>query len=242
MREAGRLVAQTLAALEEAARPGVSLNELDRIAQDFIAKAGAMSSFLNYRIGPRVPPYPKVLCTSVNEVIVHGIPDNRKLKDGDIVGIDFGVSVRGFHGDAARTVMIGEVAPERRRLVEVTRRALEIAVEQAQPGNRIGDVGAAVQAWVESNGFSIVRDFVGHGIGRRMHEEPQVPNYGKPRTGPRLKPGMVVAIEPMVNEGTFETEVLEDGWTVVTKDRRWSAHFEHTVAITEQGPEILTVC
>jgi len=239
MREAGRIVAITLDALSEAAQPGVTLNELDRIAGDFIRKNKVISSFFNYKVGRAV--YPKVLCTSVNFVVVHGIPDGRKLSEGDIVGLDFGVSYRGFHGDAARTVGVGRISPERQRLIDVTRQALDLAIAQSIVNNRIGDIGHTVQAWAEKNGYNVVRDFVGHGIGRRMHEEPQVPNYGKPREGPRIKAGMCLALEPMINEGTSETEVLEDGWTVVTKDRRASAHFEHTVAITENGPQILNL-
>jgi methionyl aminopeptidase len=241
MRDAGRVVAQALDALEAAAKPGVTLLELEEIAAEHIKRSGATSSFLHYKAGRDIPPYPKVLCASVNEVVVHGIPSSQRLVEGDIVGLDFGVHVRGYHGDASRTVTVGKVSTERQKLVDVARQALEIAIGQARPGNRVGDIGAAVQAFIEGNGFSVVRDFVGHGIGRRMHEEPQVPNYGKPRNGPRLKPGMVIAIEPMVNEGGFETEILPDRWTVVTKDRRPSAHFEHTVAITETGSEILTL-
>lgn len=241
MRAAGKIVAEALDAMEHAARPGVSLIELDRICEEIIRKSGSTSSFLHYKIGNDVPPYPKVLCASVNEVVVHGIPNDRKLVEGDIVGVDFGVSVRGYHADAARTLLIGEVSPKKKHLVEVTRKALELAISLAVPRNRTEDIGFAVQSYVESEGFNVVRDFVGHGIGRRMHEEPKVPNYGKKNNGPRLRPGMTIAIEPMVNEGTEETEVLSDGWTVVTKDRRPSAHFEHTIAITEHGPEVLTV-
>lgn len=241
MRAAGRVVAEALDAMEAAARPGVSLIELDRICEEIIRRRGAVSSFLNYKIGNDVPPYPAVLCASVNEVVVHGIPNERRLQNGDIVGLDFGVSIRGFHADAARTLIIGDVSARKRHLVDVARQALEIAITKAQARNRTEDIGAAVQAYVESEGFNVVRDFVGHGIGRKMHEEPKVPNYGKPNNGKRLKPGMTIAIEPMVNDGTWETDILSDGWTVVTKDRRPSAHFEHTVAITENGPEILTV-
>lgn len=234
MREAGRAVADTLDLLEQAAIPGTTLNDLDRIAHDEIRRRGVESSFLGYR------GYPKVLCTSVNEVVVHGIPTNRKLVEGDVVGIDFGVSFRGFHGDAARTVPVGRISPEAQRLLDVTREALARAIARMEARARLGDVGAAVQEWVESHGYSVVRDFVGHGIGRRMHEEPQVPNYGPAGRGPRLRSGMVLALEPMVNAGTWEVEVLDDQWTVVTRDGRLSAHFEHTVALTEAGPEVLT--
>lgn len=239
MRESCRIVSRILDTLVEAAQPGITLEELDRIAADGIEKHKVTSSFLGY--GGYDNPYPKVLCASVNEVVVHGIPDGRKLQEGDIVGLDFGVIHKGFHGDSARTVAVGKITPESQRLVDVTRAALEKAIAAAQVFGRIGDIGAAVQSYVEGEGFSVVRDFVGHGIGRRMHEEPQVPNYGQPGRGPRIRPGMVVALEPMVNEGTYEVEILRDGWTVVTKDRRRSAHFEHTVAITEDGPEVLTV-
>ncbi len=238
MREAGRIVAITLEALTAAAVPGTTLNELDRIAGDFIRKHGAVSSFFNYRVGKNI--YPKVLCTSVNEAVVHGIPDGRKLMDGDIVGLDFGVSFRGFHGDAARTVGVGLISAAKQRLLDTTREALTRGISQAIDRNRVGDIGAAVQTFVESRGYAVVRDFVGHGIGRRMHEDPQVPNYGKPREGTRIKNGMVLALEPMVNEGTYETEIMPDGWTVLTKDRKLSAHFEDTVAVTENGPVILT--
>lgn len=238
MREAGRIVAVTLEALATAAVPGTTLNELDRIASDFIRKNGAVSSFFNYKVGKNI--YPKVLCASVNEAVVHGIPDGRKLMDGDIVGLDFGVSFRGFHGDAARTVGVGTISASKQRLIDTTREALVVGIAQAIDRNRTGDIGHAVQTFVEARGYSVVRDFVGHGIGRRMHEEPQVPNYGEPRNGKRIKNGMVLALEPMVNEGTYETEILADGWTVVTKDRRLSAHFEDTVAVTEEGPVVLT--
>lgn len=234
MREAGRVVALTLDELERAVQPGTTLLELNRIAEDCIRKHGATSSFLGYH------GYPKVLCTSVNEVVVHGIPDSRVLVEGDIIGIDFGVSVRGFHGDAARTVPVGRISEEASRLIKVTRGALEQAIAALGPNKRVSDIGHAAQSLVEGAGYSVVRDFVGHGIGRRMHEEPQVPNYGQAGRGPRLRNGMVLAIEPMVNVGGYEVEVLPDRWTVLTKDRRLSAHFEHTVALTEHGPEILT--
>lgn len=234
MRDAGRVVAETLELLAEAAKPGVSLNDLDRIAARNIERHKAVSSFLGYK------GYPKVLCASVNEVVVHGIPSDRRLVEGDIVGLDFGVSLRGYHADAARTVGVGKISEARQRLLDTTRDALAAAVASSVPGSRLGDIGATVQQFVESRGYAIVRDFVGHGIGRRMHEEPQVPNYGAPGRGRRLRAGWVLAIEPMVNEGTFEVDVLEDGWTVVTKDSKDSAHFENTVAITDNGPEVLT--
>ena len=237
MREAGRIVAETLALLTEAARPGVTLVELDSLAEGVIRKYGAVSSFLGYK-GPT--PYPKVLCASVNDVVVHGIPDERRLVEGDIVGLDFGVSWKGFHADAARTVGVGRISPERQRLLDVTRDALALGVAAAVPGGRVGDIGAAVQQFVERAGFSVVRDFVGHGIGRRMHEEPQVPNYGAAGRGRRLREGVVLALEPMVNAGTWEVDVRPDGWTVATADGKDSAHFENTVAVTAHGPEVLT--
>lgn len=235
MRTAGRIVAETLDLLEEAAVPGVTLNELDRLAFEAIRKNKVESSFLGYN------GYPKVLCTSVNEVVVHGIPDDRKLVEGDILGIDFGVSHRGFHGDSARTIAVGRISPEAERLLRVTHESLWRAIGELRHKARIGDLGAAVQEHAEAHGYSVVRDFVGHGIGRRMHEEPQVPNYGPAGRGPRLRTGMVLAIEPMVNVGGWEVEVLDDQWTVVTRDRSLSAHFEHTIALTESGPEVLTL-
>lgn len=234
MRHAGRVVAEALETLAEAARPGVTLEELDTIAAGLIERYGVVSSFLGYH------GFPKVLCASVNEVVVHGIPGPRVLQDGDIVGLDFGVSWKGFHADAARTVPVGTISAERQRLIDVTREGLERAVAVAVEGNRLGDIGAAVQTWVESQGYSVVQDFVGHGIGRQMHEEPQVPNYGLPGRGRRLKTGMVLAIEPMVNVGTWKVDVQSDGWTVVTQDGKDSAHFENTVALTAHGPEVLT--
>lgn len=234
MRDAGKIVAETLMLLGEAAKPGVTLAALDALAAKQIKKYDAISSFLGY-MG-----YPKVLCASVNEVVVHGIPGDRVLLEGDIVGLDFGVSRNGFHADAARTFPVGKVSEERQRLLDVTREALERAIAAARDGNRLGDIGAAVQTYVEGLGYSVVQDFVGHGIGRRMHEEPQVPNYGVAGRGRRLKSGMVLALEPMVNVGTWKVEILEDGWTVVTQDGKDSAHFEDTVALTARGPEVLT--
>lgn len=239
MREAGRVVARTLDLLAEASLPGTRLIELDRIARDQIQKSGAVSSFLGYKPGG-LPPYPAVLCSSVNEVVVHGIPDDYVLKEGDILSLDFGVSMRGYHADSARTIPVGRVSAERQRLIDVTRESLEKAIALVAPTSRIGDLGHAIQAYVEGQGFSVVRDFVGHGIGRRMHEEPQVPNYGAPHRLPRLRPGIVLALEPMVNAGGWEVEVMPDRWTVRTKDRKDSAHFEHTVALTESGAEVLT--
>lgn len=237
MRDANLVVAEVLDRVEERCRPGVATAELNEVADAALKKLGGTSAFLGYAD----PPYPAVLCTSVNHVIVHGIPRPRDvLKEGDIVGIDFGAFRHGFCGDSARTVMVGKVSAEARRLVEATRHALDLAIGQCLPGKRLQDIGWAVQSYIEPLGFSVVRKFVGHGIGRAMHEDPQVPNYGEPNKGPRLKPGMVLALEPMVNAGDAEAELLADGWTAVTKDRRLSAHFEHSVAITDDGPVVLS--
>ena len=235
LRRANLAVAAVLDACEAACRPGASTWDLDQIAAAKLKELGAKSAFLGYH------GYPAVLCTSVNEVVVHGIP--RKdvvLSEGDIVGIDFGCFVEGYCGDAARTLAIGKVSEEAERLMTATRESLELAIEQCRPGRRLGDIGWAVQSHVEARGFSVVRAFVGHGIGKSMHEDPQVPNYGSPGTGKRLSAGMVLAIEPMVNAGVPEVETLADQWTAVTKDRRISAHFEHSVAITEEGPMVLS--
>ena len=239
MREAGRHVGEILVILAGLAKPGVTTGELDRAARAEIKSRKLESSFLNYAPG-QAPPFPAVLCASVNEEIVHGIPGARKLVEGDLLKLDFGAICDGFHADAALSVPIGRIDEESKHLVEVTHEALERGIQQLVSGKRLGDVGAAVQECVESAGFSVVRDFVGHGIGRAMHEPPQLPNFGKPGRGQRLREGMVFAIEPMVNAGGWQVEVLSDGWTAVTADRRRSAHFEHTVAITDHGPEILT--
>jgi methionyl aminopeptidase len=237
LHKANRVVAQVLDAVEAACLPGASTMDLNQIAEKRLKELGGKSAFVGYGY----PPYPSVLCASVNEVVVHGIP--RKdvvLKSGDIIGIDFGCFVEGYCGDSARTVCVGDVRPEVRALVEETRRSLELGIEQAVAGNRLGDISWAVQGHVEARGYSVVRQFVGHGIGRKMHEDPQVPNYGSPGRGIRLKAGLVLAIEPMVNMGSPEVELLEDQWTAVTKDRSLSAHFEHSVAITEKGPVVLS--
>jgi methionyl aminopeptidase len=234
MREAGAIVAAMLAATRDAVKPGVTTLELDRIAADVLGRAGAVSSFLGY-FG-----YPATICTSVNEQIVHGIPSKRKLKEGDIVGIDAGAIVDGWHADAAITVPVGRISAEARRLIDVTRDALVRGIGAATVGNRLGDIGAAVQGYAESQGFSVVRNYVGHGIGRAMHEDPQVPNYGTADLGRVIKEGLCIAIEPMVNIGGPETRTLGDQWTVVTADRSLSAHFEHTLACTAAGPIVLT--
>jgi len=239
MREAGRHVGEILVQLAELAKPGVTTADLDRAAQAELKARKLESSFLGYAPGEN-PPFPAVICASVNEEIVHGIPGGRRLAEGDLLKIDFGAICDGFHGDAALTVAIGRVDSESSRLIAATRASLYAGIEQMAPGKRLGDVGAAVQATVEREGFSIVRDFVGHGIGRAMHEPPQLPNFGRPGRGQRLREGMVLAIEPMVNAGTCEVSMRDDGWTAATADGKRSCHFEHTVAITEHGPEVLT--
>lgn len=235
MRKAGRVVAQALEILDEMVKPGVRTIALDRAVEEFFSKVGAIPSFKGYH------GFPASICASVNDVVVHGIPGEQVLVEGDIIGIDIGAIVDGYHGDAARTFPVGQISSEAQRLLTVTQEALYCGIKQAVVGNRLSDISHAVQAHVEAAGFSVVRDFVGHGIGRSMHELPQVPNYGKPGRGIRLKAGMTLAIEPMVNVGGYEVEILEDDWTVVTVDGKLSAHFEHTVAITENGPEVLTV-
>jgi methionyl aminopeptidase len=236
MRRSGHLVREILDALKAAVKPGVSTMDLERIAAKMIEDAGAKPAFKGYY------DYPCVLCTSINQEIVHGIPsEKRKLAVGDIVSIDCGVILDGYYGDAAITVAVGtEIAPDLRKLLEVTEASLYRGIEQARVGNNVGDVGAAVQEYVEAAGFSVVREFVGHGIGTRLHEEPQVPNFGSKGQGARLREGMVLAIEPMVNTGGPGTRVLEDKWTAVTADGGYSAHFEHCVAVTKDGPVILT--
>ncbi len=239
MREAGRHVGEILLLLREAARPGTQTAEIDQIARREIDARGLTSSFLGYGPGG-LPPYPAAVCISVNEEIVHGIPGSRELRDGDLLSIDFGIIHDGFHGDSAVTIPIGDVSPEGEELLKATRDSLYVGIEQMVSGNRLSDIGNAIQARVEEAGFSVVRQFVGHGIGRLLHEPPQIPNYGKPGRGPRLAEGMVFALEPMVNAGGFEVRMLEDQWTAVTADGSLSAHFEHTILLSDNGPEILT--
>lgn len=240
IRAACRVVAEVLVRLREAVEPGISTWDLDRMAEEWTRKAGAVPAFKGYAVGGRV--YPSALCASINEEVVHGMPSPRRvLKQGDIIGLDFGVVRKGYYGDAAVTVGVGRVTPEAERLMRVTEDSLTRGIENVLVGNRIRDVSRAIQAHAEAHGYGVVRDFVGHGIGQRLHEEPQVPNYVGSGQNPRIKEGMVLAIEPMVCEGTWEVEVLEDGWTAVTRDRRLAAHFEHSVAVTPEGPEILTV-
>jgi methionyl aminopeptidase len=235
MREAGRLVGEVLAELAGLVAPGVTTADLDALAEKRIARAGATAAFKGYH------GYPATICASINDEVIHGIPSGRRLlNDGDIVSIDVGASLNGYFGDSAITLPVGQVSEEAATLLRVTEEALFKAIERVRPGSRISDIGHAVQKHVESYGFSVVREFVGHGIGQRMHEEPQVPNYGDPGRGPRLTEGMVLAIEPMVNAGKPAVKVLGDGWTAVTRDGSRSAHFEHTVAVTADGPWILT--
>jgi methionyl aminopeptidase len=240
MRATGRIVRAVLDAVEARCVPGVSTWELDQIARRELARHGARSAFLGY--GPRgVRPYPAVLCTSVNDVIVHGIPSRDEiLREGDVIGIDFACHKDGFCADSARTVAVGVISAPARALLDTTREALERAIAHCVPGARLGDVGAAIQQLAELRGYSVVRELVGHGIGRAMHEDPPVPNYGVPGRGLRLVPGLVIAIEPMLNAGLPSIATLPDDWTVVTRDRKLSAHMEHTVAITERGPVTLT--
>ncbi len=250
MREAGRVVAQALDAVGRAVAPGVTTKELDSLVEELIINAGGVPTFKNYPAHtPRIPAFPASICASVNEQVVHGIPGGRELREGDVIAVDIGVHLNGWCGDAAKTFAVGEIGRKARKLLEVTEASLMRAIESARPGKKLRDVSAAVQKEVESNGLSVVKQFVGHGIGRDMHEAPQIPNYVP---GPRerldgyfpdhvLRAGMVLAIEPMVNLGKSEVLVdRRDGWTVYTKDRTWSAHFEHTVALTEDGPLILT--
>ena len=234
MRQSSRIVATVLAELEPLVRPGIRTRDLDLYAEKRTRELGAVPAFKGYR------GYPASVCVSVNEEIIHGIPSGRILQDGDVVSLDFGVLFEGFYGDSAVTVPVGRVPEEAARLIASARQAFFKGFEQVREGNRLSDVSAAVQRSVEGDGFSVIRQFVGHGIGPALHEEPQIPNFGAPGRGPKLRPGMTLAIEPMIALGGWEVEVLEDGWTAVTKDRSLSAHYEHTVALTEEGPEILT--
>lgn len=235
MREAGRITARALRSVGEAVRPGVTTGELDAIAEDVIHSAGALPAFKGYQ------GFPATICASLNEQVVHGIPGERRLAEGDILSVDVGAIVDGYYGDSAYTFAVGAVSDEATRLMDATRAALEAGMARCVPGMRLYDISNAVQHVAEGAGFSIVREYVGHGIGRAMHEEPQIPNFGPAGKGPTLKPGMVLAIEPMVNAGGAAVRSLDDGWTVVTQDMRPSAHFEHTVAVTDDGPYVLTV-
>ncbi len=235
MRAAGRVVAGVLDMLEKHIRAGVSTRELNDLADEYIRKHNGVPSFLGYH------GFPASICTSVNDVVVHGIPGEERLREGDIVGVDVGVILDGYQGDAARTYAVGEVSDTAQRLMEVTKRSLDAGIAACRTGNRLGDVSNSIQRVVEEGGFSVVVQFVGHGIGKEMHEDPQIPNYGPPGRGPLLREGMTFALEPMVNEGTYEVEVDDDGWTVRTADGRLSAHYEHSVAVAADGPLILTL-
>ncbi|MDA5110103.1 MULTISPECIES: type I methionyl aminopeptidase [Brevibacillus] len=234
MREAGRIVALTHQELAKAIKPGVTTKQLDELAETFIRSMGAIPSFKGYG------GFPGSICTSVNEELVHGIPGKRTLQEGDIISIDIGAQFQGYHGDSAWTYPVGNISEEDQRLLRVTEESLYKGLEKAMPGARLSDISHAIQIHAEAAGFTLVREYVGHGIGQNLHEDPQVPNYGPPGRGPRLKPGMVLAVEPMVNAGERYVRTLEDNWTVVTVDRKKCAHFEHTIAITEEGYEILT--
>jgi methionyl aminopeptidase len=235
MREAGRIVAETLALLSEHAQPGVTTGELDRLAYEYITKRGAVPSFKGYQ------GYPASICASVNDEIVHGIPGTRVLRDGDLLSLDCGAFYRGYHGDSATTVPIGPIRPDAERLLTTAWQALDVGIAMARPGVRLGDLGAAIQDVIERAGYGVVRDLCGHGIGRQMHEDPQVPNFGERGRGLKLAPGMVIAIEPMLTAGDYATITLDDDWTIISADRSLAAHVEHTVAVTEHGPEILTL-
>ena len=237
MKDACRISAEALRVAGEAVKPGVTTYEIDTIVRNYIEKQGATPSFVGYG------GFPASACISVNNVVIHGIPSKKcVLREGDIVSVDVGAYYEGFHGDNAYTFPCGEVSAKAQALLDATREGLNMGIAQALVGNRIGDIGSAVQKYVEARSYSVVRDFVGHGVGAKLHEDPSVPNYGTPGRGVRLLPGMTIAIEPMINEGTFEVRVLDDKWTTVTKDGKLSAHFEHTVAITPDGPKIMTLC
>ena len=234
LRKSGKILAKVLKKLQESVKPGITTKEINLLAEELVAKENALPAFKGYR------GFPATICTSINEEIIHGIPSDRKIKEGDIVSLDLGVNYEGYFSDAAVTVAVGKIDSQGKKLIEVTKKALSIGINEARPENRLSDISYNIQNYVEKNGFSVVRQFVGHGIGKNLHEEPEIPNFGRLHEGPALKSGMVFAIEPMVNMGSWEAEILDNGWTAVTKDRLPSAHFEHTVAITEKGPEILT--
>ena len=248
LREAGRIVAQTYDVLRPYVKPGVSTAELDKIAEDFIRGKGAKPIYKGYGARPArgnmpaIPAFPATICVAINDVICHGIPSPKQiLKEGDIIGVDIGVLYNGWVGDACVTYPVGTLDAETQRLMDVAKRCLELGIEQARSGNRLGDVGAAIQTYAEANGFSTVREFVGHGVGHSLHEDPQVPHFGKPHTGLRLQRGMTFTIEPMINAGTYQAKILPDRWTVCTADGKRSAQFEHSIAITDGAPELLTL-
>lgn len=235
MRQAGKVVGETLDILQESIKPGITTGELDRIAEEYIRSRNAIPSFKGY-CG-----FPASICASINNEVVHGIPDERALREGDIISIDCGAILNGYHGDAARTFAVGQISKEAENLIKVTKESFFKGIEKAIVGNRLSDISSAIQQYAEGQGYSVVRDYVGHGIGTEMHEEPEVPNFGRPDRGPKLVEGMVLAIEPMINIGEFHVKVQSNGWTVVTKDGTLSAHYENTVAILNNGPEILTL-
>ncbi len=235
MREAGRIVAETHNLLREAIKPGITTKKLDELAEAYIIECGAVPAFKGYG------GFPASVCTSINHEVVHGIPGLKTLENGDIISIDIGAVYDGYYGDSAKTHGVGQICDDAQKLIDVTRQSFYEGIKYAYEGNRLSDISHAIQTYVEARGFSVVRNYVGHGIGANMHEEPQIPNYGPPGKGPRLQAGMVLAIEPMINMGTYEVKVLSDGWTVVTLDGKHSAHYEHTVAITQGEPEILTI-
>lgn len=235
MRRAGKVVGDTLAMLEDVVKPGMTTAKINRLAEDYIIKQGAKPSFKGYY------GFPASICTSINEEVVHGIPSDRVLREGDIISVDCGAILNNYHGDAARTLAVGNISAEAKKLIEVTRESFFKGVEYAKVGNRLTDISSSIQKYAEDFGYSVVRDYVGHGIGRDMHEDPEVPNYGREGRGPKLVHGMVLAIEPMINVGNYYVETKSNGWTVVTKDGKLSAHYENTVAILNEGPEILTL-
>jgi methionyl aminopeptidase len=235
MRRSGVVTATVLTGLMKAARPGMTTAELDRMAEEGIRGLGGIPTFKGYH------GFTGSICSSVNDEVVHGIPGPRVLNDGDLLSIDIGTTLEGYVSDSAATIAVGTISAEAQRLLDVTQECLMFGIEAMQVGNTVGDIGAAVQAHAEKNGYGVVRELVGHGVGREMHEEPQVPNYGKPKTGLKLRPGLVLAIEPMITQASYEVEILKDGWTVVTADGKLAAHFEHTIAVTEDGPKILTL-
>ena len=241
LRRSNKIVATVFREIKKMVRPGITTRELDREAEGLIRMHGGIPSFKGYKPMGYRSEFPASMCISVNEEVVHGIPGPRKLKEGDIVSLDVGVLLDGYHGDAAITVPVGTVSEEAKRLIEVTERALYLGIEKAKVGNRLSDISHSIQAYAEGNGFSVVRDFVGHGIGKSLHESPQIPNFGPPHQGPRLRKGMIFALEPMVNAGAWQVTRLGDEWTVVTADGKLSAHFEHSIALTDGDPEILSI-
>lgn len=241
MRESGRLVAETFDIVKGYIKPGVTLRELDQVAEEYLRSKGATPLYKGYRGSPpESPPFPGVICTSVNEEVCHGLPDGRVLREGDIVGIDIGLKYKGYCGDACVTYPVGQISAEAQRLLDITQKCLQIGIDMARPGNHLNDIGRAIEAYATLQGVSVVREWGGHGLGKTLHEAPSVSHVREKEQGPKLRPGMVFTIEPMVNLGTHEWYLLDDGWTVITVDRRLSAQFEHTVAITKYGPEILS--